>query len=95
MKNPRDIIKQPLITEKSYSLAGQNKYSFIVNPSVNKVEIRKAVEKLFKVTVLKVNTVNVKGKPVRVRNIPGYRPDRKKAIVTIKEGEKIEVFESV
>ncbi|MFA5383704.1 MAG: 50S ribosomal protein L23 [Eubacteriales bacterium] len=92
MKNPRDIIKWPLVTEKSYSLAGQNKYTFAVDPAANKIEIKKAVEELFKVKVLKINTINVKGKPVRVRNIPGHKPDRKKAIVTLKEGDKIEIF---
>ncbi|MEW6426252.1 MAG: 50S ribosomal protein L23 [Bacillota bacterium] len=94
MKNPRDIIVRPVITEKSYSLAGQNKYTFIVAPEANKVEIKKAVEELFKVKVLKVNTLNVQGKPRRVRGIAGYKPDYKKAIVTLRPGDKIEVFES-
>lgn len=94
MKDPQDIIKKPVITEKSYSLAGQNKYTFIVAPAANKVEIKKAVESLFKVKVLKVNTLNVKGKPRRVRGIAGYKPDYKKAIVTLRPGDKIEVFES-
>ncbi|MEW6275407.1 MAG: 50S ribosomal protein L23 [Bacillota bacterium] len=94
MKNPRDIIVRPVITEKSYSLAGQNKYTFVVTPEANKVEIKKAVEDLFKVKVLKVNTLNVQGKPRRVRGIAGYKPDYKKAIVTLRPGDKIEVFES-
>ncbi|HAP93884.1 MAG TPA: 50S ribosomal protein L23 [Desulfotomaculum sp.] len=92
MKNPRDIVKWPMVTEKTYSLAGQNKYTFIVEPAANKVEIKKAVEELFKVQVIKINTMNVKGKPCRVRNIAGYKPDRKKAIVTLKQGDKIEIF---
>jgi len=94
VKNPRDIIVRPVITEKSYSLAGQNKYTFVVAPEANKVEIKKAVEDLFKVKVLKVNTLNVQGKPRRVRGIAGYKPDYKKAIVTLRPGDKIEVFES-
>lgn len=92
MKNPHDIIKWPLITEKAYSLAEKNKYTFIVNPAANKIEIKKAVEELFKVHVIKINTMNVKGKPRRVRNIAGYQPDRKKAIVTLKEEDKIDIF---
>jgi len=92
MKNPRDIVKRPLITEKAYSLAGQNKYTFIVDPAANKIEIKKAVEELFKVHVIRINTMNVKGKPCRVRNIAGYKPDRKKAVVTLKQGDKIEIF---
>lgn len=94
MKNPRDIIRKPVITEKSYSLVGENKYTFIVDPDANKTEIKKAVEDIFKVKVLKVNTLNVKGKARRVRNIVGYRSDYKKAIVTLRPGDKIEVFES-
>lgn len=94
MKDARDIIKQPVITEKSYSLASQEKYTFKVDPVANKVEIKKAIEELFKVKVLKVNTLRIKRKPKRVRNIPGYKPGYKKAIVTLRPGDKIEVFES-
>ncbi|MGQ9825833.1 MAG: 50S ribosomal protein L23 [Desulfotomaculales bacterium] len=94
MKSPADIVKKPLITEKSYSLAGQNKYTFIVDPDANKTEIKKAIEDLFRVKVLKVNTMNVQGKPKRVRNVAGYKADYKKAIVTLRPGDKIEVFES-
>lgn len=95
MKNPRDILKRPVITEKSMSLLGDNKYTLIVDPNANKVEIKKAVEELFKVKVKKVNTMRIKGKVKRVRNIVGRRPDVKKAIVTLKEGDKIELFEGV
>lgn len=94
MKNPRDIVIKPVVTEKSYSLARKDKYTFVVAPDANKVEIKKAVEDLFKVKVLKVNTLNVKGKPRRVRGRTGYRPDYKKAVVTLRPGDKIEVFES-
>jgi len=94
VKNPRDIVLRPVVTEKSYALAGKGKYTFVVAPEANKVEIKKAVEDLFKVKVLKVNTLNVKGKPRRVRGRTGYRPDYKKAVVTLRPGDKIEVFEN-
>ncbi|MBE3585272.1 MULTISPECIES: 50S ribosomal protein L23 [Desulfofundulus] len=95
MKNPRDILKRPVITEKSMSLLADNKYTFIVDPRANKVEIKKAVEELFKVKVEKVNTMRVKGKTRRVRNVVGRRPEVKKAIVTLRKGDKIELFEGV
>lgn len=95
MKNPRDIIKKPLITEKSMDLVQENKYTFIVDSKANKVEIRKAIEELFKVKVTSVNTMNVKGKLKRVRNILGRTPDRKKAIVTVRDGDKIEIYEGM
>ncbi len=95
MKDPRDILRKPVITEKSTSLLEENKYTFIVDPRSNKTEIKYAVENVFKVKVLKVNTMNVKGKYKRVRNIRGKTPDTKKAIVTLKEGDKIEIFEGM
>jgi len=95
MKNPRDILKRPVITEKSMALQEENKYTFVVDLNANKVEIKKAVEELFKVKVEKVRTMRVKGKLKRVRNVVGRRPDIKKAIVTLKEGDKIELFEGV
>jgi large subunit ribosomal protein L23 len=95
VKNPRDILKRPVVTEKSMALLGDNKYTFIVDLKANKVEIRKAVEELFKVKVKKVHTMRYKGKLRRVRNILGRTPDYKKAIVTLKEGNKIELFEGV
>jgi large subunit ribosomal protein L23 len=95
VKNPRDILKRPVITEKSMSLLADNKYTFIVDPRANKVEIKKAVEELFKVKVEKVNTMRVKGKTRRVRNVVGRRPEVKKAIVTLRKGDKIELFEGV
>ena len=95
MKNPRDILKKPVITEKSNDLLGENKYTFQVDLNANKIEIRQAVEKLFKVKVEKVNTMRVKGKIKRVRRVPGRTPEIKKAIVTLKEGDRIEVFEEM
>jgi large subunit ribosomal protein L23 len=95
MKNPRDILKKPVITEKSMSLVQGGKYTFIVALTANKVEVKKAVEELFKVKVKKVNTLRVKGKAKRVRNIIGRTSEIKKAIVTLREGDKIEIFEGV
>lgn len=95
MKNPRDILKKPLITEKSMDLVGENKYSFIVDPNSNKVEIKKAVEELFKVKVEKVHTLRYKAKIKRVKGRLGRISGYKKAIVTLKKGDKIEIFEGV
>lgn len=95
MKDPRDILKKPVVTEKSTSLLQDNKYTFVVDPRANKTEIKQAVEKTFKVKVEKVNTMNVRGKIKRVRRIPGRTPDTKKAIVTLKKGDKIEIFEGM
>jgi len=95
MKNPRDILIKPVVTEKSMSLLEENKYTFIVDLKANKIEIRQAVEELFNVKVDKVRTMRVKGKFKRVRNRPGKTPDRKKAIVTLKQGNKIQLFEGV
>lgn len=95
MKNPRDILRKPVVTEKSMALVAENKYTFIVNPDANKIEIRNAVEELFKVKVDKVRTMNYHGKMRRVRHVAGRTPDFKKAIVTLKEGNKIELFEGV
>lgn len=95
MKNPRDIIVKPVISEKSTGLLEDNKYTFWVSTDANKVEVKQAVENLFKVKVEKVNTMNVKGKRKRVRQFVGKTPDRKKAIVTLREGDKIEIFEGV
>ncbi|MBM7853828.1 large subunit ribosomal protein L23 [Desulfohalotomaculum tongense] len=95
MKNPRDIIIKPVISEKSTDLLADNKYTFWVDKKANKIEIRQAVEKLFNVKVVKVNTMNVKGKTKRVRQYVGKTPDRKKAIVKLAEGDKIEIFEGL
>lgn len=95
MKNPRDIIKKPVVTEKSMGLIDQNKYTFIVDKRANKIEIKEAVEDIFKVTVNEVRTVIVKGKVKRVGRSVGKTPDVKKAIVTLKQGDKIELFEGM
>jgi large subunit ribosomal protein L23 len=96
MSDPRDVILRPVVSEKSYALLDQNVYTFVVHPDANKIEIRQAIEKIFGVTVLKVNTLNRKGKKKRHRRLPkfGKRPDTKRAIVTLAEGQKIPLFES-
>ena len=91
----RDILRRPVVTEKTMALLEDNKYSFLVDMKANKSEIKKAVEQIFKVKVEKVNTLIVKGKPKRVRNSLGRTSDVKKAIVTLKSGDKIELFEGI
>jgi len=96
MKDPRDIILGPVVSEKSYGLMDQNTYTFYVHPSASKPEIRDAIVSIFEVKVLKVNTLNRPGKKVRARKVNkvGQKPDTKRAIVTLAEGERIELFES-
>ncbi|PKM80569.1 MAG: 50S ribosomal protein L23 [Firmicutes bacterium HGW-Firmicutes-14] len=95
MRNPRDILRKPIVSERSMDLIQQNKYSFYVERNANKIEIKNAVEELFKVTVTNVNTMNVKGKAKRMGKHMGRTSDRKKAIVTLKEGDKIEIIEGM
>ena len=92
MKDIRHVILRPIISERSYDLINGNRYTFEVAKKANKIEIGKAVEELFGVTVLKVNTMNVSGKPKRVRYAKGTSRSWKKAIVTIAEGQTIEAF---
>ncbi|MEX0953062.1 MAG: 50S ribosomal protein L23 [Nitriliruptoraceae bacterium] len=92
MKDPRDVILRPVISEKTYGLIDQNKYTFIVDPRSNKTEIRQAIEKIFDVKVTSVNTMNRMGKRKRRGIIVGKRPDLKRAIVTVAEGDEIELF---
>ncbi len=96
MKNPRDIIIRPLVTEKSSDLMETNKYAFVVDKNANKIEIKQALEEIFDVKVKAVNTANFKGKKKRLgRFQEGKTPDWKKAIVTLAEDSKpIELFES-
>ena len=91
-----DIIIKPVLTEKGYDGIADKKYTFIVKKSANKTEIKLAVEKLFGVKVASVHTVTCKGKLKRMGRYKGYTPDRKKAIVTLKEDSKtIEFFDSL
>lgn len=95
MRDYRDIIIKPVITEKSMNLQVDNKYTFIVDKKANKTEIKNAIESIFSVKVEKVYTMNVKGKPKRLGKFEGKRPDRKKAIVALKSGHKIKMFEGM
>ena len=94
MKDPRDIIIRPIITEHSYDMIEMNKYTFEVARDANKIEIAKAVEEIFGVTVKKVNTMNVKPKKKRVRYQYGFTRTWKKAMVTLAPGDTIEIFAS-
>ena len=91
--DPRDVILAPVISEKSYSLIDENAYTFLVHPEANKTEIRQAVETIWDVKVVNVNTINRKGKTKRFRYTQGKRNDSKRAIVKLAEGDKIEIFE--
>ncbi|GGF35239.1 MULTISPECIES: 50S ribosomal protein L23 [Halobacillus] len=94
MKEPRDIIKRPVITEHSADLMGEKKYTFEVSTKANKTEIKNAVEEIFGVKVANVNTMNLKGKFKRMGRYGGYRSDRKKAVITLTEdSEELEFFE--
>ena len=94
MKEIYQIIRKPLVTEKSTQQKEANRqYAFEVDRSANKIEIQSAVERLFKVKVLEVRTCNVLGKVKRLGRRYGKRPDWKKAIVTLKEGDRIDFFE--
>ncbi len=94
MIHPREIIIAPLVTEKSGNqMAAQNSYTFKVIMNANKVEIKKAIERIFSVRVISVNTITMMGKPKRLGKYNGKRPDWKKAIVTLKPGDKIADFE--
>jgi large subunit ribosomal protein L23 len=96
MKDPRDVIIAPIVSEKSYGLLDENVYTFKVHPDANKPEIRDAIQSIFNVRVSKVNTLNRKGKRKRNRRsfTYGKRPDTKRAIVTLVEGDSIDLFEA-
>ena len=91
-KDHRDVLIAPVVSEKSYSLLDVNKYTFVVHPDANKTEIKIAVEKIFNVKVTSVNTLNRSGKTRRTRNGLGKRADTKRAIVSLAEGQRIDIF---
>ncbi len=94
MKHPREIIISPVLTEKSGTqLSNNNSYTFKVSTAANKIEIKKAIEKIFSVVVTDVNTIRMNGKIKRMGRFEGKRPDWKKAIVTLKKGYTIPDFE--
>ena len=94
MYDPRDIIIRPVISEKSYDMIEHNRYTFEVAKTASKPQIADAVREIFGVTVTSVNTMNVTGKPRRVRAAKGKTRDWKKAVVTLKEGDTIEFFQA-
>ena len=90
--DPRDILIKPIISEKSYSLLDENKYTFLVHPDANKTQIKIAVAEVFGVKVEGVNIMNRQGKRLRTRTGFGKRPDTKRAIVTVAAGDRIDIF---
>lgn len=95
MKDPRDIIIKPVVSEKSYGLYDSNVYTFVVHPDASKPEIRDAIQAIFDVKVRKVNTLNRSGKRKRNRKsgTMGQRSDQKRAIVSLAEGQSIDLFQ--
>lgn len=89
---PSDVLLGPVVSEKSYGLLDENKYTFLVHPNANKTQIKIAVEEAFKVRVVGVNTANRPGKRVRTRSGYGKRPDSKRAIVSVAQGDRIDIF---
>ena len=94
MKSPRDVIIRPVVSEKSYSDLEANRYTFLVNPGANKTEIKEAIQKIWNVQVVGVNTMKRKGKVKRSRYVTGRRTDEKRAVVTLAAGDSIEIFET-
>ena len=94
MKNPRDVILKPVVSEKSYALLDANTYTFIVHPDANKTEIKEAIQSIFSVRVTSVNTLHRKGKRKRTRRTIGVRKATKRALVTLHADDKIEIFEA-
>jgi large subunit ribosomal protein L23 len=92
ISDPRDILIAPVISEKSYTLLDENKYTFLVAPDANKTAIKLAVEQIFGVKVTSVNTINRQGKRTRTRFGFGKRPDTKRAIVSLAQGDRIDLF---
>ena len=93
MKSPRDVIIRPVVSEKSYAGIERSTYTFLVDPRANKTEIKEAVQTIWEVTVTSVNTLNRRGKVKRRGYTKGKRADEKRAVVTLAEGDAIEIFE--
>jgi large subunit ribosomal protein L23 len=94
VKSPRDVIIRPVVSEKSYAGLEGNRYTFLVATDANKTEIKEAIQQIWNVRVLGVNTINRKGKVKRTRISSGKRPDQKRAVVSLAEGDTIEIFEA-
>jgi len=92
VKDPRDVIISPVVSEKSYSSLDHGVYTFVVAPDANKTEIRDAIQRIFDVKVVQVNTMWRKGKRKRTRYTMGQRSAQKRAVVTLAEGDSIEIF---
>ena len=92
IRDHRDVILRPVVSEKSYNLLDDGKYTFVVAPDANKTEIKIAVEKIFDVKVTGVNTINRQGKTRRTRFGLGKRPNTRRAIVTVADGQRIDIF---
>jgi large subunit ribosomal protein L23 len=92
-KSPRDVIVRPIVSEKSYAGIEQNTYTFLVDPRANKTEIKEAIQRIWDVRVTSVNTLKRRGKVKRRGWTRGRRPDEKRAIVTLADGDRIEIFE--
>lgn len=92
LSDPRDILVKPVVSEKSYALLDEGKYTFVVLPGANKTQIKQAVEAVFSVKVTGVNTINRQGKRKRTRTGFGKRANTKRAIVTLAEGDRIDIF---
>jgi large subunit ribosomal protein L23 len=95
MDDSRDIILSPVVSEKSYAAVQNKRYSFFVDIRAKKSEIKRAIEEIFKVKVLKISTINIKSKPKRLGRSLGTSSRKKKAVVTLSKKDKIDFFESV
>ncbi|MDP2859546.1 MAG: 50S ribosomal protein L23 [Bacillota bacterium] len=91
----REILIKPIVTEKTNLGMSKGRYVFMVKREANRTEIKRAVEEIFKVTVTSVNTANIMGKPRRMGKYEGKRPDYKKAVITLAEGQRIKLFEGI
>jgi large subunit ribosomal protein L23 len=91
----REILIKPIVTEKTNTGMSEGRYAFMVRQDANRTEIKRAVEEIFKVTVTSVNVANIVGKPRRMGKYEGKRPDYKKAIITLAEGQRIKLFEGI
>jgi large subunit ribosomal protein L23 len=94
MKSPRDVIIRPIVSEKSYAALERNSYTFLVARHANKTEIKEAIQQVWNVRVTSVNTMVRKGKTKTTRLAKGRRPDQKRAVVTLAQGDTIEIFEA-
>ena len=95
MKTPYDVILEPVLSEKAYGGYAEGRYTFWVHPEASKTEVKNAVQQAFKVKVLSVNVLTVRGKKKRMGRYEGKRADRKKAVVTVAPGQKIEALEGL